>query len=104
MMFLQDKTNINTDITKTVTPVNVFFSVFDIPLKSFCKTKDLIIAKQMHTLTIGSIKATKKFSTIEINSTNDAFAIPPLVIFPVITYNVAIKGAKASIIFAREFM
>ena len=33
-MLLQDNTNINIDITKTVTPVNVFFKVFDIPLKS----------------------------------------------------------------------
>lgn len=32
--FLQDKTNIKIDIINTVTPVNVFFNVLDIPLKS----------------------------------------------------------------------
>lgn len=98
MIFLQDNTNIKMDITKTVTPVNVFFNVFEIPLKSYCLLKDLIIVKQMQMFTIGSINITKKFSIIDINNTNDAFAIPPLVILPVIIYNVAIKGAKLSII------
>lgn len=31
---LHDRTNINIDITNTVTPVKVFFNDFDIPLKS----------------------------------------------------------------------
>ena len=33
-ILLQDKTNIKIDITKTVTPVKVFFNVLDIPFKS----------------------------------------------------------------------
>ena len=97
MIFLQDKTNMNTDITKIVTPVKVFLKIFEMPPKSYCEVKDFIIAKQIHMLTIGSIKATKYRSVIAINNTNEAFAIPPLVIFPVITYNEAINGAKLSI-------
>lgn len=104
MTFLHDRTNINTDIMKTVTPVKVFFSVFEMPLKSYCQPKDLMIAKPIHMLTIGSIKANKNLSTTDIKRTNEAFAIPPLVIFPVIIYNVAIKGAKHSIILHRAPM
>lgn len=33
-ILLHDKTNINIDIMNTVTPVKVFFSVFEKPLKS----------------------------------------------------------------------
>ena len=100
-MLLHDKTNINIDITKTVTPVNVFFNVLDIPLKSKNPPFDLMIEKQIHIFAIGSINFIKKFSIKEINKTNEELAIVPLVTFPVKIYSVAINGAKHSIVSLR---
>lgn len=59
--------------------------------------KHFIIAKQIQIFTIGSINTIKNRSIIEVNSTNDVFAIVALDILPVIIYNVAISGVKASI-------
>ena len=96
-ILLHDNTNINIDITKTVTPVNVFFNIFDNPLKSKYPPSDFIIEKHIHMLMIGNIKDTKNFSTIEIKRISEALAIPPLVTFPVNMYNDVISGAKHSI-------
>lgn len=83
-MLLLDKTNINTDIINTVTPVKVFFNIFDIPLKSKFLQSDFIMEKHKQIFTMGSIKIIKNCSTADINNENEALAIPPLVKFPVI--------------------
>ena len=61
----------------------MFFKVFDIPLKSKNPPTDLMIEKQIHMFTIGSIKVIKKFSIKEINNTKEALAMVPLVTLPV---------------------
>jgi len=104
IIFLHDNTNINVDIIKIVTPVKEFFKIFDIPLKSYCFANDFTIEKQIVILTIGNIKTIKNLSMIAINKTNEALAIPPLVILPDITYKVAINGEKLSIILHNVFI
>ena len=97
-MLLHDKTNIKIDITNTVTPVKVFFNIFEKPLKSKYPPRDFIMEKHIQILTIGNIKDTKNFSIKDIYNNNEALAMPPLVTLPVKTYKVAIKGAKHSIV------
>ena len=92
-MLLKEKININTDITKTVTDVNVFLTSFEIVPNSIPPSAFIQLNIRQR-LTSGSINATKKPSTTEINNTIDAFVIPAELILPPIICNDAIIGAN----------
>ena len=95
-IFLKEKTNIKIDMTNTVTEVKVFLISLDMPPNSIPPSA-FIQLNIRHKFTKGSMKATKKPSTIEINKTIEALDIVAEVIFPLIICIVAIIGAKALI-------
>ena len=96
-MFLYDITKEKIDIVKTITPVKVFFKIFEIPLKSIVPLIDFIIEKHKQILTIGKSPISKKFSISEINKSTDVAETDADVIFPLNIYIIAIIGAKAVI-------
>ena len=95
-MFLYENTNIKIDIKNTVTEVNVFLTVFDIPLKSHPPI-DFIQEKAMHIFVSGNRKTTIISSITEINSSIEPFVIVAPVTFPLKIISEAITGAKALI-------
>lgn len=99
---MHESINIKIDITNIVTPVNVFFNVFDIPLKSKFEFIDFAIDKQIEMLIIGYIKVNINLSVMAMKSKNDEVTTPLLVMLPVIINKVAISGANDSIILQRD--
>lgn len=91
------------DIIKTVTEVNVFFTVLVIPLKSNSLFSDRTQAKERLILISGIIQISKKPSTMLINSIIDPFETTALEILPLIVIRVSIMGMKAFITLHKIF-
>ena len=96
-VLLNDKTNINIDITNTVTEEKVVFTVLEMPLKSTLCPTLFIQAKDKHILISGSINAIKNPSTKLINKSIVPLIIIALETLPLIVKRAMIIGMKAFI-------
>lgn len=103
-MFLYDNTNIKIDITNTVTEVNVFFTVFEMPEKSHVFPQARTQDKESKTLINGSIDDIKKISTREIKSIIDVAVTVALLMLPLIMSIAVIIGVNVFITPQRIFM
>lgn len=91
-VLLKDRTNIRIDITKTVTEEKVFFTVFDMPLKSNPCPAPLMHAKDKHILISGSIKTIKNPSTKFIINNIAPLIMAALEMLPLIVKSAIIIG------------
>lgn len=104
MVFLYERTNINIDITNTVTDVKVVFTVLEIPLKSSSPLKERAQPNAKEMLVSGTIKDSKKFSTILMNSSIEPFETTAADRLPSIVNKDIIMGKNALIILQRIFI
>ena len=102
--FLYESTNINIDITNTVTDVKVVLIVLEIPLKSISLFIDFEQPKARHIFVRGIIKAIKNPSIMLINKSIEPFEMIAVEIFPLIVSNASISGVKALIIEHKIFI
>jgi len=103
-VLLYDSTNIKSDITNTVTDVNVVLTVFEIPLTSQQLFKHLTHPNAKHILISGSINESKKVSTTLMNNMKELFITTALDIFPLIVSVLIIIGIKLFITLHKSFI
>ena len=99
IVFLYEKTNIKTDIEKTVIDEKVTFNVFEIPLKSHALLSELMQPNERQADVIGSINLAKKLSMKEMKSSIELLVTIALVVLPVMIVREIIIGVNEFITF-----
>ena len=103
-MFLYERTNINIDITNTVTEVKAVLIVFEIPLRSRSVFIERAQPNAKEIFANGIIEESKKLSTIFINKSMEPFDTIAADMLPPIVKSAIIMGINAPIILQRIFM
>lgn len=104
MVFLYERTNINIDITNTVTEVKAVFTVFEIPLKSISLFRELAQPKAKDIFVNGTIKVRRNCSIIVMKNSIELFDTMAVEIVPPIVKRAKIIGINAPIILQSTFM